>query len=78
MFFLFSLLIIKVLQKKFKFKAKLIPVGSNLAETQLSVDKYSEDFYSKYYIYIPKEYMIDLKKKVSNFIIPEMKHKLLP
>lgn len=66
-----SLLIIKVLQKNFGLKAIMQP-----GETHLPVDK--EGLSSQYYIYIPKEYMIDLKNKVSDFIIPEMKYKLLP
>ena len=39
---------------------------------------YNVIFSSQYYIYIPKENMINLKNKVSDFIIPEMKYKILP
>ena len=71
--YLDSLLIIKVLQNKFGLKAVMLPV-----KTHLPADVYNEDFSSQYYIYIPKENMINLKNKVSDFIIPEMKYKILP
>lgn len=71
--YLDSLLIIKVLQNKFGLKAVMLPV-----KTHLPANVYNEDFSYQYYIYIPKEYMINLKNKVSDFIIPEMKYKILP
>ena len=73
-----SLLIIKVLQEKFKLNAKMQPAGCYAAETLLPVNIYNEGLSSQYNIYIPKEYINDLKNKVSDFIIPEMKYKLLP
>lgn len=68
--YLDSLLIMKVLQNKFELKAVMLPV-----KTHLPLDVYNA---SQYYIYIPKEYMMNLKNKVSYFIIPEMKYKILP
>ena len=56
------LLIVQVLQKNFGLKARILSTGKP----------------SQYNVYIPKESMIDLKNKVSAFIIPKMKYKLLP
>lgn len=56
------LLIVQVLQKNFGLKARIQPTG----------------VLSQHNVYIPKESMVDLRKIVSAFIIPEMKYKLLP
>lgn len=70
--YLDSLLIIKVLHNKFGIKAVMLPVKTHLGKPEFVYNA------SPYYIYIPKEYMINLKNKVSDFIIPEMKYKILP
>lgn len=56
------LLIVQVLQKNLGLKAKIINTGEP----------------SQYNVYIPKESIIDLKNKVSSFLTPDMKYKLLP
>ena len=56
------LLIVQVLQKKFGLKVIIQPTGVPYQHN----------------VYIPKESMIDLRNKVSAFIIPNMKYKLLP
>ncbi len=54
-------LLVKILHKNFGLKAKILHKGVS----------------SEYSIYILKESMIDLKNKVSIYLIPEMKYKLL-
>jgi hypothetical protein len=56
------LLLVQVLHKNFGLKATIQSTGVS----------------SKYRVYIPKESMAELRNKVSPFIIPEMKYKLLP
>lgn len=56
------LLIVQALQKNLGLKAIIQPTG----------------ILPTHNVYIPKESMIDLSNKVSAFIIPEMKYKLLP
>jgi len=56
------LLIVQALQKNVGLKAIIKPTGIP----------------SEYNVYIPKESMIDLSNKVSAFIIPAIKYKLLP
>jgi hypothetical protein len=55
-------LLVKVLHNNFGLKARIQYKGVS----------------SQYSIYFPKESMIDLRNKVSTYIIPEMKYKLLP
>lgn len=55
-------LLVKVLHNNFKLKASIQSTGIS----------------SEYRIYIPKESMVNLNNKISSFIIPEMKYKLLP
>jgi hypothetical protein len=56
------LLIVQVLKKNFDLKARIQSTGVP----------------SQHNVYIPKESMIDLRNKVSAFILPEMRYKLLP
>ena len=83
--YLDSLLIIKVLHHKLAIKAVMLPVTvkthfhkhSNFHLGNPDIVN-NEHLSSHYYIYIPKEYMMNLKNKVSDFIIPEMKYKIHP
>ena len=43
----------------------------------LKVIIYNKGIPSQYCIYIPKESMISLKNKIGNYVIPDMKYKLL-
>jgi len=56
------LLIVKVLQENFGIKVIIQSTGLP----------------SQYYVYIPKESMIYFRNKVSAFIVPNMKYKVLP
>lgn len=56
------LLIVQVLDKNFGLKSRIRPTGAS----------------SQHNVYIPKEYVIDLRNKVSAFIFPIMKYKLFP
>ena len=67
-------LLVKVLHKNFGVKASLgLAQQAKASRARIHYKGVS----SHYSIYIPRESMINLRNKISIYIIPEMKYKLL-
>ena len=70
-------LLVKVLHKNFGVKASL-GLAQQAKASRARIHYCGAGVSSHYSIYIPKESMLALRNKVSIYIIPEMKYKLLP